>query len=351
MLQMSDVERFELAPDYSIARIINGCWQLTPDHGGGPGSTKETLRIFAELVDCGFTTFDCADIYIGVEKTLGDFRRSLSDPDSIQIHTKYAANRDTLHELTAMDVDAAVDRSLRRLGVERLDLLQYHWWNYEVPGLETMTERLVRALEAGKIRCLGVTNFDTAHVREIVDGGANIISMQAQYSLIDRRPTKHMSRFAKEAGIAMLPYGSLAGGFLTEKYLDVKPPSDMNRSLQKYRLIIDEFGGWDAFQRLLKLLSKIAGKHDTKIGAIATRWVLDQDCVGAVILGTGKKSRAKENLGLSGLKLDEEDHHALAELIQNQPVAPGDMYDLERDMEGPHSSIIKMNLHDDGENQ
>jgi aryl-alcohol dehydrogenase-like predicted oxidoreductase len=349
MLQMSDVERFDLAPGYSIARIINGCWQLTPDHGGGPGSTKETQRIFAELVDCGFTTFDGADIYLGVEKTLGDFRRSLSDPDSIQIHTKYAANRDTLHELTAKDVDAAVDRSLRRLGVERLDLLQYHWWNYEVPGLETTTERLVRAQEAGKIRCLGVTNFDTAHVREIVAGGANIVSMQAQYSLIDRRPTKHFSSLAETEGIVMLPYGSLAGGFFTEKYLGLAPPSDMNRSLQKYRLIIDEFGGWDAFQRLLKLLSKIAGKHGTKIGAIATRWVLDQDCVGAVILGTGSKSRAKENLGLSKLSLDEEDHHALADLIQSQPIATGDMYDLERDMEGPHSSIIKMNLHDTDE--
>lgn len=351
MRLMSDVDRVNLAAGYSISRIINGCWQLTPDHGGGPGPEKETHRIFAELVDHGFTTFDCADIYVGVEETLGNFRRSLNDPDKIQIHTKYAPNRDTLHELTGKDIDTAVDRSLSRLGVERLDLLQYHWWDYAIPGLENMTERLVRAQETGKIRLLGVTNFDTRHVREIVAGGARIVSLQAQYSLLDRRPEKQMNGLAAEAGIALLPYGVLAGGFLTGKYLGVAAPAEMNRSLQKYRLIIDEFGGWDAFQSLLTLLAQIAGKHDTSIGAIAARWVLDQKHVAAVILGTGSKSRAKENVGLSNLKLDSDDKKALAELLQSRCIPPGDMYDLERDFNSPHSGIIKMNLHDDIEHQ
>jgi len=343
---VNEIERFDLAPDYSIARVINGCWQLTPDHGGGPGSKKATQRIFAELVDHGFTTFDCADIYIGVEETLGDFRRSLSDPDSIQIHTKYAPDRDALHELSNKDIDAAVDRSLSRLGVEQLDLLQYHWWNYDVPGLEKVTQRLIRAQEVGKIRLLGLTNFDTAHVRKIVGSGANIISIQAQYSLLDRRPMKKMSGFAAETGIALLPYGALAGGFLTEKYLGVASPTGMNRSLQKYRLIIDEYGGWNAFQALLELLTRIAGKHKTSIGAIAARWVLDQPGVAAVILGTGSKSRARENAGLSTLSLDREDQQALLDMIQSWSVPPGDMYDLERDSNSPHSGIIKTNLHD-----
>ena len=192
---MSDVARVELAPGYSISSVINGCWQLTPDHGGGPGSEKKTHKIFAELVEYGFTTFDCADIYIGVEETLGRFRRSLPDGDKVQIHTKYAANKESLHELTNEKIDAAVDRSLRRLGVERLDLLQYHWWNYDVSGLDNLTERLVRAQQAGKIRLLGLTNFNTAHVQEIVATGADIVSLQAQYSLLDRRPEKTMASF------------------------------------------------------------------------------------------------------------------------------------------------------------
>lgn len=348
---MTEVERTELAPGYTIARIINGCWQLTPDHGGGPGSETETLGIFTELVEHGFTTFDCADIYIGVEKTLGKFRRSLADPDKIQIHTKFAPDRNTLHALSDADIDASIDRSLKRLGVEQLDLLQFHWWDYGTPGLHKLVRRLVRAQQAGKIRLLGTTNFDTAHMREIIASGADIVSLQAQYSLLDRRPEKKMAGLAAQSGVSLLPYGVLAGGFLTGKYLHAPSPSFMNRSLQKYRLIIDEVGGWTALQELLGLLDRIARRHETSIGAIATRWVLDQHHVAAVILGVGSQSRARENLALAGLHLDEQDRQAITNLLQNQAIPPGDMYELERDPDGPHTKIIKMNLHDEEDQQ
>ena len=237
---MTEVERIELAPGYTIARIINGCWQLTPDHGGGPGSEKETLRIFSELVEHGFTTFDCADIYVGVERVLGKFRRSLAEPDRMQIHTKFAPDRKTLHALSEKDIDASIDRSLKRLGVEQLDLLQFHWWDYDTPGLHKLVDRLVRARQAGKIRLLGTTNFDTAHMREIIANGADIASLQAQYSMLDRRPEKQMAGLAAQTGVLLLPYGVLAGGFLSAKYLHAPSPPVMNRSLQKYRLIIRE---------------------------------------------------------------------------------------------------------------
>lgn len=348
---MDNVERHELAPGYSIARIINGCWQLTPDHGGGPGSDNRTLEIFSDLVDHGFTTFDCADIYIGVEQLLGRFRRSLPDPDSIQIHTKYAANRETLHLLTDRDVDSAVDRSLRRLGVERLDLLQFHWWNYEVDGQQRMVDRLLRAQQDEKIRLLGVTNYDTPHIRAMVEQGVPLVSLQAQYSLLDRRPERAMTALAQDQGMVLLPYGVLAGGFMSERYLDQPSPEAMNRSLQKYRLIIDEIGGWTQYQSLLKVLSRLARRHDTSIAAVAARWVLDRDTVGAVILGTGSRSRAEQNLDVFRLRLDAEDHQLIQDQLDRQNIPPGDMYDLERDMNGIHSSIIKMNLHDTADNR
>ncbi len=344
---MTELERIGLAPGYTISRVINGCWQLTPDHGGGPASEQEILRIFAELVEHGFTTFDCADIYTGVEDLLGKFRRSLIDPDKIQIHTKFAPDRNTLHQLTDRDIDAAIDRSLKRLGVEQLDLLQFHWWNYAAPGLQNLVDRLVRAQQAGKIRLLGATNFDTAHMREIIATGASIVSIQSQYSLLDRRPEKHMAKLAADTGIALLPYGVLAGGFLTEKYLGAPYPAVMNRSLQKYRLIIDEIGGWDAFQALLGVLGTIANKHTTSIGTVAARWVLDRPQVASVILGVGSRSRAGENLALGGLHLDEDDRRALSRQLQAQPIPVGDMYELERDPDGLHTKIIKMNLHDE----
>jgi aryl-alcohol dehydrogenase-like predicted oxidoreductase len=174
---MSEAQRIELAPGYSIATIINGCWQLAPDHGGGPASGEQTLRIFSELLERGFTTFDCADIYAGTEELLGRFRSLLADPDSVQVHTKYVPDRALLSQLSTVDVDNAVERSLRRLKVDRLDLVQFHWWSYDVPGCDLVAERLMHAQQTGKIRLLGVTNFDTPHIRQFIDDGVPIVSL------------------------------------------------------------------------------------------------------------------------------------------------------------------------------
>jgi len=341
---MTEVSRTWLAPGYSIATVINGCWQLTPDHGGGPASEADIFNMFAELVEHGFTTFDCADIYTGVEELLGRFRRRLSDPDRIQIHTKLVPDKSTLHQLTASRVDAVIDRSLQRLGVDSLDLVQFHWWDYRVSGLELLTERLLKAQRAGKIRLLGVTNFDTIHIRELLQAGVPLASVQTQYSLLDRRPEKHMTELSRESGVSLLPYGVLAGGFLSEKYLGAEAALASNRSLTKYRLIIEEAGGWGAYQALLQVLSRIAKKHGSTIDLVAANWVLGQAAVRAIILGTGTKSRALQNIKLADLELDAEDLQSIQRQLDRQAVPAGDMYDLERDETGVHAGIIKTDL-------
>ena len=343
---MSDAERIELAPGHSISRIINGCWQLSPDHGGGPGEEKHVHRIFSELVDNGFTTFDCADIYAGVEETIGRFRKKIADPNSIQIHTKYAPDSVRLHQLTPEKINAAVDRSLVRLGVETIDLLQFHWWRYDAPGCLDSLETLARIQEAGKIRLLGVTNFDTPHLEELLQSGVPLVSIQCQYSLLDRRPERAMTRLCASRNVALLPYGVLAGGFLTDGYLAADPPKQMNRSLTKYRLIIDEAGGWSALQILLGVLGDIGRRRGVSSTTVAARWVLDRQCTAAIMLGVGKRSRADENREIARFRLDSEDLAAIDYALERLPNPPGDVYSLERDPDSPHSGIIKTNLHD-----
>jgi len=345
---MAEIPRTWLAPGYSIASVINGCWQLTPDHGGGPAREADVFNMFANLVEHGFTTFDCADIYTGVEELLGRFRSRLADPDRIQVHTKLVPDKSTLHQLTASRVDAVIDRSLRRLGVDCLDLVQFHWWDYRVGGLELLAERLLEAQRAGKVRLLGATNFDTAHVRRLLQLGVPLVSLQAQYSLLDRRPEKHMAALAAETGVTLLPYGVLAGGFLSEKYLGAPAPAAANRSLTKYRLVIGEAGGWDVFQGLLQVLSRIAVKHAVTLDLVAARWVLGQPAVKAIILGAGSRSRAAQNARLAELELDAEDLQAIAAQLARQKMPAGDMYDLERDATGVHARIIRTDLQQAG---
>lgn len=340
----NDVKRVELAPGYSIARVINGCWQLSPDHGGGPASRDESLRRFSELVAHGFTTFDCADIYEGTETLLGQFLRSLADPVVVQIHTKYVPDKSMLHELKPADVDNAIEGSLRRLGVERIDLLQLHWWSYDVPGMDMVMRQLVRAQAAGKIRLIGVTNFDTQHLRQMMERKAPIVTMQTQYSLLDRRPQTWLADYAATSGVRLLAYGALAGGFLSERWLDAERPRQMNRSLQKYRLIIDDAGGWSRFQKLLGVLHSIAVKHSSSVATIAARWVLDRPTVAAAILGIGRHSRVTQYAEIAALKLDAEDEQTIDETLRMQPVPPGDTYELERNPDGQHAKIIRTEL-------
>lgn len=341
---MTDVARVELAPGYSIANIVNGCWQLTPDHGSGPSSFTSVKNRFSELVEHGFTTFDCADIYTGTEEMLGTFRSGRTDRDKIQIHTKFVPNRHELDQLNDRSIDAAIDLSRTKLGMERLDLVQFHWWDYEVAGLTRMYERLLFAQSVGKIRLLAVTNFNTEQLQRLVELDASIVAMQAQYSLLDRRLEKQMSQYCVENNIGLLSYGVLAGGFLSEKYLGQPIPADMNRSLQKYKLIIDDAGGWEKFQALLLLLHEIAQKHSSNIHSIAARWILDQPGVAAIILGIGSRGRSIENQSIAKLCLDAEDRECLVKYLATQRVPRGDPYDLERDADTVHYKIIRTEL-------
>lgn len=343
---MIEVPRVDLAPGYSIANIINGCWQLSPGHGGGPSSVRNTKNQFAQLVDHGFTTFDCADIYAGTEETLGEFRRSLTDGDQIEIHTKLVPNKQSLGQLSDRKIDAAIDLSRKKLGVDRLDLVQFHWWDYDVPGLERMYERLLFAKSIGKIRLLGVTNFNTRQLQKLIQRDASIVSVQTQFSLVDRRPEQKMSPFCIKNSVGMLSYGVLAGGFFSEKYLGQPLPGSLNRSQQKYRLIIDDAGGWEDFQMLLELLDGIAKKHNTNIQSIASRWVLDHPGVAAIVLGVGSRSRATENQAIAAIHLDAEDRRHISQYLATQRSPEGDPYDLERESGTEHYRIIKTDLQD-----
>ena len=340
------IDRVELAPGYSVSRLINGAWQLSEGHREGGFDRQSVLGELRELVETGLTTFDCADIYTGVEELLGELVRALSGQGKIQIHTKYVPDLTDLPSVTRQDVEATIDRSLRRLGEEQLDLVQFHWWDYEVPRYVEVAAWLADLQTAGKIRLLGTTNFDTPRLREIVDAGVPIVANQTQYSLLDRRAENEMVRFCQETGIGLLCYGSVAGGFLSGRWAgEAEPMGSMsNRSLTKYKLIIDEFGGWALYQDLLSALSKIARRHQVSLTNVATRWVLDRPGVAAVLMGTRPAGHLRDNLRVFDLRLDEGDYALLDEVLSRAVGPKGEPFELERIPGGPHARIMKTNL-------
>ncbi|MBC7842307.1 MAG: aldo/keto reductase, partial [Gemmatimonadaceae bacterium] len=243
-----------LAPDYRIPRLIKGGWQLAGGHGAVDADVA--ISDMMTFADAGMTAFDCADIYTGVEELIGRFIRVRhnqrgADAPPIRVHTKCVPDLAALPTLTKRDLERIIDRSLTRLGVERLDLVQFHWWDYGIPGAVDAALHLRDLQQAGKIHHLGATNFDTAHLTAMLDAGVPLVSHQVQLSVLDARALGSMASLAMTRGIGLLCYGALAGGFLHERWLHSPEPVAPleNRSLVKYKLIIDDFGGWALFQR------------------------------------------------------------------------------------------------------
>lgn len=346
---MSQIPAMQLTDDYRISRLIKGGWQLAGDHG--PVERDRAIADMLAFYDAGFLAYDCADIYTGVEDMLGAFLAALADQrgtgaaGKVKIHTKSVPDMAKLGNLRRSDLETTIDRSLQRLGRERLDLVQFHWWDYDQPGWQQAIGWLDEMRQAGKIDKLGVTNFDGAHLAEL-GKIAPITSAQVQFSLLDRRPEQDMAEIAAAQNTHLLAYGVLAGGFFAESWLGQPDPGFVfeNRSLVKYRLIIEEFGGWALFQSLLELLAEIGRKHQADIAAVTIRAMLDDPAVSALIIGARYADRLSGTLRALAISLDEADRAALSALLAKAKGPHGPVYALERDRSGRHGRIMKYNL-------
>ena len=341
---------FELSPGYSISRVIRGGWQLAGGHGAVDRSQAVTDLIAA--FDVGIRTYDCADIYTGVEELIGEARERLRNERgaeaaaAMKVHTKLVPDLEKLGSIDRDYISGIVDKSLRKLKTEQLDLVQFHWWDYSLSGYLDALGWLDEARREGKVRNVGTTNFDTPHIAEILTAGIPLVSQQLQYSVLDQRPTHGLAQLAAKNNVKFLCYGSVAGGFLSDKWLG-QPEPDMpleNRSLVKYKLIIDDFGGWDLFQSLLGTLKTIGDRHGVDIATIASAWVLEQPLVAAVIVGARNQAHALANAKIMDIALDADDRKQIADIINQSRGPEGDVYTLERDRTGRHGSIMHYNL-------
>ena len=307
-------ERFDLAPDLAICRIVNGMWQVSGGHGRI--DREPALESMAAYVDAGFTTWDLADHYGPAEDFVGEFRRryaaerraaALAD---LQFFTKWVPRPGPVPRAA---VEAAIATSRRRMATESLDLLQFHWWDYGDRRYLDALGHLTDLRDAGVIRHLALTNFDTERLAGILDRGIRIVSNQVQFSLIDRRPEARMAPFCRRSGVHLLAYGTVCGGLLSERYLGQPEPRAAaldTVSLQKYKRMVDAWGGWGLFQELLAVLRDVASRHGGSIATVSVRWVLDRPAVAGAILGRrlGLTDHRGENADVFAFRLDAEDH-------------------------------------------
>ena len=223
-----------------------------------------------------------------------------------------------------------MDRSLKRMHREALDLVQFHWWDFNVPGMMDTAFDLVRLQEKGKIRNIGMCNMDTQHLKMMVDAGIPVVSNQAQYSLFDRRPERTLLEYSAQHGIYTFCYGTLAGGFLDERYIGKTYEAPETRSQVKYMQIIEDSLGWEGLQKLLELLRDIAAKYQVSIANVATQYILRQKGVGAVMVGTRNSRHVASNMRTLQFDLAQEDLDAIRTFLSRYPTPEGECYELER---------------------
>ena len=313
-MSLPESNRLQFAPGLNICRMLNGLWQVAGGHGHI--DTKAAVQEMSDYHDAGFTTWDLADHYGPAEDFIGEFRSQLRQSrgadslERIQALTKWVPRPG---RMTREVVEGNIAVSLRRMDVERLDLLQFHWWDYDDDRYLDALKHLTDLKKEGKIRHLGLTNFDTEHLRTITEHGIEIVSNQVQFSLVDRRPEIAMIPFCQEHGIQLLTYGTVCGGLLSEYYLGRPEPgrwSLKTASQQKYKQMINAWGGWKLFQELLGCLKLIAEQYRVSIANVATRYILDKPTVAGVILGTrlGVSEHRDDNACSLPLALNDEAH-------------------------------------------
>jgi len=303
------LETINLADDLQICRILNGMWQVSGTHG--QIDKQMAIKSMIEYHNSGFTTWDLADIYGPAESYIGEFRRELNSDQitNTQALTKFVPNPGPMSKSI---VEYYIDQSLQKMNTDTLDLVQFHWWDYNNLSYMDAIEHLFSLKEKQKIKHVGLTNFDTERVKIMTEKGFTPVSNQVQYSILDQRAENLMVPFCQKHGIKILAYGVLLGGFFSEKYLKADEPTraDLDTaSLQKYYNMIQEWGGWELFQELLGTLDVISKKHDCSIANVATRFILDRPAVAGVIIGArlGISEHIKDNSKAFDVKLDSDD--------------------------------------------
>ncbi|KAG0646482.1 hypothetical protein D0Z07_7490 [Hyphodiscus hymeniophilus] len=198
-----DLEMFRLGRSL-VPRLFMGLWQFSSP-AWGSASRSQIHDGFRKHVDAGFSAYDMADHYADAEMTFGEFRSQQSDANRIYCATKWCIFEPVI--VSEDLVESSITERLRFLHAQSIELLQFHWQDYSNTQY-VKAAKLIRA--DARVMNLGLCNFDTQHMDEIIENGVQVASNQVQFSLIDLRPEFKMAESCRKNKVKLLTYGSLA---------------------------------------------------------------------------------------------------------------------------------------------
>lgn len=324
----------DLSSTLSVPRLIIGLWQIADMERNNP--SLDLMKMATHMnpyIEAGLTAFDMADHYGSSEIIAGICKNNHPEKDKISLFTKWVPKPGPIDKKM---VRQAIEISLERMHQNRIDLMQFHAWLYADPSWLDGLFYLKELKEEGLIQNIGVTNFDANHLRIALASGIPIISNQISHSVLDRRALGEMKQVCDQYNVKLLAYGTLLGGFLSERWLGLDEPKMETLatwSQMKYIRFIKAAGGWSIFQQLLNSLEQVAKKHQTSIANIASRFVLENPNVASVIIGArlGESSHMKAHEKLLNLDFDKDDIELIEDGISKLNSIPGNCGDEYRE--------------------
>ncbi|RMF95875.1 MAG: aldo/keto reductase [Candidatus Schekmanbacteria bacterium] len=275
-----------------VSTIGLGTWAI----GGmfwGKTDDAEAIKAIEASIDYGINLIDTAPAY-GTghsEKLVG--KAIKGKREKVVVATKCGLDRKKgfIIDLKPKKIRQDLEESLMFLNTDYIDLYQCHWPDPKTPIEDTM-EELLKMQSEGKIRAIGVSNFDLELLKKTVSI-APIASLQPHYSLLKRDIEKDILPFCRQNNIGILAYGSLGSGILTGKYK--KRPSFAGNDARSFFYPFYKEPYWSKTQELLKEMEKIANKYDRPLSHIAINWIRQQEGITSALVGAKNASQAKSN--------------------------------------------------------
>ena len=297
---------------------------------GGKTPPEEAHRMLDRYSDAGGNFIDTADVYGDgeSERTLAPWLAAHRDDVVVATKVRMPVSDPPGEGLAPDRIRAACDASLRRLGIEVIDLYQVHAPDPDVP-LEDTLEALDGLVRAGKVRALGASNFPAwllawAVALQDREGWSPFVSLQPQYSLVERSIEVELLPFCRAAGLKLIPWGPLGAGFLTGKYSRDEPPPEGSRMAEATD-DVEESSARRAVERNFRVLDEaqaIAEARGTSIAQVALAWLIGVEGVAAPIVGPRTLEQLEDLLGATGVSLTPEERERLEAHAPPPPMYP-----------------------------
>jgi len=314
----------------SLAELTTSRLALGTMLMGTKTPAAEAHAMLDAFVDAGHELIDAADVYGdgAAERTLGPWLARRRDDVVVTTKVRFGVSDPGGEGLAPARIHAACDASLRRLGIDAIDLYEIHGPDPRVP-LDEVLQALDQLVTAGKVRAVGVSNFPAwllawALRTQDAEGWAPFVALQAQYSLVERSAELDLLPLCRSAGIALTPWGPLGGGFLTGRIARGSLPEPGSR-LADAPDDAEEAHTRRATERNHRLadeVAAVAAELGATVPQTAIAWLLHQPGVSAPILGPRTLEHLQDLLPAAELALGDEQLERLAALTPPPVIYP-----------------------------